>query len=176
MAGVFHAGLTAAVTRRAVTFICRKLACFERTAASTLIRRMCCTLRLPCPSHDVGTGMYRCPHARQTVHPSTRQQGACGKQAGCAFVYRAESTFKPLSAALSPLPTTSSCFKVTPAAARTVTLQGSSHLGVLHVLQVRVVAYRDSSALRKAQEMRAKHILQTYNQAHRVFPKVRRQG
>jgi hypothetical protein len=47
---------------------------------------------------------------------------------------------------------------------------------VRHVLQVRVVAYRDSSALRKAQEMRAKHILQTYNQAHRVFPKVRRQS
>eukprot|EP00878_Enallax_costatus_P026275 GHUV01028175.1.p1 GENE.GHUV01028175.1~~GHUV01028175.1.p1 ORF type:complete len:195 (+),score=59.54 GHUV01028175.1:147-731(+) len=38
---------------------------------------------------------------------------------------------------------------------------------------VRVVAYRDSSALRKAQEMRAKHILQTYNQAYRVFPKVK---
>lgn len=38
---------------------------------------------------------------------------------------------------------------------------------------VRVAAYRDSGALRKAQEMRAKHILQTYNQAHRVFPKVK---
>lgn len=35
-----------------------------------------------------------------------------------------------------------------------------------------MAAYRDSGALRKAQEMRAKHILQTYNQAHRVFPKV----